>query len=131
VDLAPDAVSNRRVRSTSLKRSRSTVFFAERGWDYAVFVAVIPGADRVTIPSRILTEERTQPRVLFVNSLWGSAYGSTSMDCRHPLRNWVRGVANLQRETYAASSRASSGLADADRGARRSILGHCFAGTLS
>ena len=106
-------------------------FFAERGWDYGVLVAVIPGADRVTTLCRIVTADRTQPPVLFVSSLWGSAYGSTSMDCRHPLRNWVRGVANLQRETYAASSRASSGLADADRGARKSILGHCFAGTLS
>ena len=55
-----------------------------------------------------------------VNSPAGNGYGSTSMDCRHPLRNCVRRVASLQRETHAAAARASGSLANAHDGAGES-----------
>ena len=77
------------------------------GWDCVAFRVAILGVDMGTILCRALIADRMQPRVLFVSNLWGSAYGSTSMDCRHPLCNWVRGVANLQREISAAANAGS------------------------
>jgi hypothetical protein len=121
-----------------------TVFFVERGWECAGLAVVTLGVARVTIRSRRKVGGALVPRlrpeslrgshiriILFVNSLPGSAYGSTSLDCRHPLRNWVCRVATVQREKHAAAARAGRGLADADSGDGESGRGDCFASASS
>ncbi len=86
------------------------VFIVEHRWDCGVSAVVILGAGRATIPCRrrIGEKDETQPRILFVNSLAGAAYGSTSMDCHYALHSGARRVANLYGQSSATAASADS-----------------------
>ena len=65
------------------------------------------------VPHTSPADANASRRILFVNSLWGSAYGSTSMDCRHPLCNWVLSRCNSTTRNICRRRAAGSRLADA------------------
>ena len=72
------------------------VFFVERASACAGSAVVIRGVARVMIPYRPKSFRGFHSQiVLFVNSLAGSAYGSPSLDCYHPLRHWPRGLVGI------------------------------------